>query len=218
MFDFFESSYLATFIQITFLHIGLLISPGPNFAIVTHNSLTYGRRTGLMTAVGIAAGGIVHLSYIIFGFGSIITNNLWMLLIIKFCGCIYLVTLGVKMLFAKQEKLKLNNKTSIMIISSRQALLKGALTNFLNPKVILFFLSIFSIVVDIDTPLYILFIYGASMSLATLSWLALVAILFSHHKFSYKLTSVKHWIERTTGGILILLSIKLALTHETTSQ
>ncbi len=212
MYDLFNSSYLSTLIQIVLLNFIVLISPGPDFAVVTHNSLVYGRRTGIMTAFGITLGELVHLSYIILGFGSIISKNFWLLTIIKFCGCLYLVSIGFKMLFSRPQKtdLAIENKS----ISSKRAILKGALTNFLNPKAILYFLSIFSIVVDFDTPAYILSIYGISILASTFGWFSLVAIFFSISKINNKLTSIRHWIDRITGGVLILLSVKLALTQE----
>jgi RhtB (resistance to homoserine/threonine) family protein len=215
MFDFFSTTYFATFIQITILNIIVLISPGPDFAVVVHNSLVYGRRTGIMTAVGITVGELVHLSYIILGFGSVVANNFWLLSVIKFCGCVYLVQMGFRMLFSKPKKINLESGVlNAKVISGYKAVLRGALTNFLNPKAILFFLSLFSIVVDVDTPMYILSLYGLSMLLTTLGWFAIVALFFSHPKLSNKLTSMKHWIERITGGMLIMLSVKLALTKE----
>ncbi|NQY42125.1 MAG: LysE family transporter [Legionellales bacterium] len=216
MFDLFHSFYMVTLVQIILLNLVALVSPGPDFAVVAHNSLAYGRRIGIVTALGITLGEFIHLSYIVLGFGSIIKNHFWLLAIIKILGCLYLVTLGLKMVFSRSNKNQISdNDSDVKILSTTTAIFRGALTNILNPKAILFFLSIFSVVVDVDTPMSIMSIYGLAILLTTFFWFGFVAVFFSTKKINRKITSIKYWINKITGSMLILLSIKLALTEET---
>jgi len=215
MLDFFSSSYGVTLIQVAILNIVALVSPGPDFAIVVRNSLAHSRRAGLMTAAGITAGETVHISYILLGVGVVIAKTLWLLTTIKIAGCLYLTYLGIQLLRAKKEELNLDVLQEVQpAVNNFKAFQTGAATNILNPKAILFFISIFSVVVDSNTPLSILMLYGVVMLVSTFTWFSIVALFFSNAQIRNRFVAVKHWIDRITGGLLIAISIKLALTKE----
>lgn len=78
-----------------------VISPGPDFAMVTRNSLTLSRRAGVLTALGIGLGVLVHLTYTLLGVGLLIEQSLWLFNAIKLVGAAYLIYLGVTMLRTK---------------------------------------------------------------------------------------------------------------------
>ena len=86
---------LLAVITITLLAV---ISPGPDFAMVTRNSLLLSRRAGVLTAVGIGLGVLVHVAYTLLGLGLLIQQSLWLFNAIKLLGAAYLVYLGLKML------------------------------------------------------------------------------------------------------------------------
>lgn len=75
-----------------------VISPGPDFAMVTRNSLLLSRRAGVLTALGIGLGVLIHVTYTLVGVGLLIQQSLWLFNAIKLAGAAYLVYLGVKML------------------------------------------------------------------------------------------------------------------------
>ena len=89
---------LIAVITITLLAV---ISPGPDFAMVTRNSLMLSRRAGMLTALGIGLGVLVHVTYTLVGVGLLIQQSLWLFNAIKLVGAVYLIYLGVKMLRAK---------------------------------------------------------------------------------------------------------------------
>src|SRR5437899_1153547 len=89
------------------LNLIALISPGPDFAVVVRNSLIYSRRTGLLTALGIALGIFVHVSYIAFGLGVIIQENEWLYQSMKWLGGGYLLYIRIKGLRANKVALKI---------------------------------------------------------------------------------------------------------------
>lgn len=89
---------LIAVITITLLAV---ISPGPDFAMVTRNSLMLSRRAGVLTALGIGLGVLVHVTYTLVGVGLLIQQSLWLFNAIKLVGAVYLIYLGVKMLRAK---------------------------------------------------------------------------------------------------------------------
>src|SRR3954463_9342933 len=85
---------------ITFGAIALLaaISPGPDFLVVTKNSINHSRRIGIMTALGVGSAILVHVAYTIVGVGLIISQSILLFSAIKLLGAMYLCYLGVTML------------------------------------------------------------------------------------------------------------------------
>ena len=77
------------------------ISPGPDFAMVSRNGLLLSRRAGVLTAVGIGMGVLVHVCYTLLGLGLVLQQTLWLFSALKLAGAAYLVYLGVKMLRSK---------------------------------------------------------------------------------------------------------------------
>lgn len=123
-------------IAVATITILAVISPGPDFAMVTRNSYTYGIKTGLLCALGIAIGVQVHVFYTVFGITLVIMNSPTLFLIVKLIGVIYLVYIGFKSLTNK-VKISSNNAVS-RPLSALNAFKNGFLTNALNPKTMFF--------------------------------------------------------------------------------
>ena len=197
---------LLAVITITLLAV---ISPGPDFTMVTRNSLVLSRRAGLLTALGIGLGVLVHASYTVMGVGMLIQQSLWLFNAIKLLGAGYLIWLGVKMLQAKPEGAR--SEAAEAPLSDLEALRTGFLTNALNPKTTVFMVSLFMQVVGPETPLSIQAGYGVFISLAHVIWFSLVATCFSANAVRERLLAMRHWIDRVFGGLLIGLGVLLAM-------
>ncbi|MDC0864614.1 LysE family transporter [Rickettsiaceae bacterium] len=215
MLDFFHSTYGTTLIQVTILNMIGLVSLGPDFALVMRNSLVHDKRAGMMTSLGITCGEAVHICYISLGVGVIIENNSMLLASMKILGGIYLVYIGIQMVRSKQNPATLVNPShqqSLNTVSDFKMFRVGFITNILNPKVILFFLGLFSVVINSNTPIGILLLYVFVILITTFGWFSFVTIFFSHRDIRDKFIKVKHLIDRVTGIFLILISVKLVLT------
>lgn len=206
------SEYLPSILSLSGLMLISLISPGPDFAVVLRNSLIYSRKTALLTAFGISLGVLVHVTYTLFGLGVIIRESAWLFLTVKCLGAGYLLYIGYKGLKAKKTVLGLGQEKHIRDISALSALCCGFLTNALNPKCMLFFGSLFSMIISPHTPIAILSTYSIIIFLETLAWFSLVAFCLSGKRTREKFNAVGHWIERVTGGILMTLGAKLFFT------
>jgi RhtB (resistance to homoserine/threonine) family protein len=186
-----------------------VVSPGADFAMVTRNSMVLSRRAGLLTAVGIALGVLVHVAYSMLGIGLLISKSIVLFNVIKFVGAAYLIYLGITMLRAKRvEASAVATKPDVM--SDMAALRIGFLTNALNPKTTLFVVSLFTQVIHPDTPTSTQLAYGAFMSGAHLLWFLLVAYAFSSQAARSFVASSRHIIERVIGGMLVALGVGLA--------
>lgn len=201
--------YLPSILALTGIQLVGVISPGPDFAIVVRNSLIYSRKTGVLTSVGVALGILVHLAYILLGLGLFISKTLWLFHLIKYLGAGYLIYIGIKGLMARNRSVDYGDTHHQKDISAVAALRIGFLTNALNAKCMLFFLSILSAFLTLSEPGVILLIYGAIIFLTTFIWFFIVAICFSQERLRLFFSNLRHWIDRVTGGLLMLLGIRM---------
>ena len=190
-----------------------VISPGPDFAVTTRNSLMQGRRSGLATAAGIASGVSVHIVYTLLGLGYVMAEAVWLLEAMKYCGAAYLIWLGVAAFRTQQQNTstKTGQQSSDASTSSGWAFRNGFVCNALNPKTALFFIALFTQVVDPATPAVVQIGLGVFIAAVHLLWFAIVAVLLTHPRFKAKFDRSKSWIERVVGICLIGLGAKLAL-------
>ncbi|WP_009631886.1 LysE family transporter [Synechocystis sp. PCC 7509] len=203
-------SFYAQILSITIIQLVAIMSPGPDFAIICRNSLVYSRRTGIYSALGISLGILVHVTYTLVGIGVIISKSIVLFSFIKLLGAAYLIYIGYKSLKA-QPSGKINATKSKHDLSRQQAIRIGFITNILNPKVTLFFFSLFTQVISPNTPVSIRALYGLQMFVFTLGWFTLLAVAISHPIVKKRFLSMSHYIEKTMGVILIALGIKVAL-------
>ncbi|WP_409421168.1 LysE family transporter [Pseudaeromonas sp. ZJS20] len=197
---------LLAVITITLLAV---ISPGPDFAMVTRNSLILSRRAGVLTSLGIGLGVLVHVTYTLVGVGMLIQQSLWLFNVIKIVGAGYLVYLGMKML--RSSPTSTQATSTVVPLSDAAALRTGILTNALNPKTTVFIVSLFMQVVHPETPLTVQIGYGAFISAAHMVWFSLVALCFSAGAVRDRLLAVRHWIDRIFGGLLVGFGVLLAV-------
>lgn len=206
--------YLAEFILVAGLHLLAMISPGPDFVMVSRSSLVYSRKAGIFSALGLALGVLVHITYSLVGLAYIISKSIVLFSTLKYLGALYLLYIGYKSLRAKSNTTKETSEKAIKELTPLAAMKTGFLTNAFNPKVTLFFLALFTQVIHQNTPLLIKLLYGLEMSLATFIWFTLVSLLLSHSKVKSRFNKIQHYIEKTTGAILIALGIKVALSRQ----
>lgn len=199
---------LMTVATITILAV---ISPGADFAMVTRNSMVLSRRAGVLTAVGISLGVLIHVGYSMAGIGLLISRSILLFSLIKYAGAAYLVFLGVTMMRARKvDPAAMATAPTHAPLSDFDALKTGFFTNALNPKTTLFVVSLFTQVISPSTPLAVQLGYGAFMSLAHLVWFVLVARAFSSEVAKRFVASSRHLIERGIGAVLVMLGLSLA--------
>jgi threonine/homoserine/homoserine lactone efflux protein len=150
----------------------------------------------------------------VIGIAIIIAESTFVFNTIKYLGAAYLIYLGVKGLMTKpQPKDALDGLMQISkpMFSPIAAIKKGFFVNLLNPKATLFFLSVFTQVIDPNTPTLIKSLYGFEFCLIGFLWFSFLSIILSNPILKRKLLSVQHYIEKTLGAFLILFGFKVAL-------
>ena len=202
--------YLNEFLILTLIHLLAVMSPGPDFAVVIRQSISFDRKTALITSLGIGAGIAVHMAYTLLGLGFIITQSEIGFLIAQIVGICYLCFLAFKLLTSKAQvagssDIKLDNNPR----HHKKAFLLGVMTNVLNPKATMFFLAIFTTVVSINTPMYVQSIYALWIILTTIMWFSLVSVFFSQQKIRAKFVTHGYIFERIMGLVLLLFAGKI---------
>jgi len=199
---------------ITSIHILAAASPGPDFVLVSQQTLSNGKKAGLMCSIGIALGLSIHIIYSAFGLAAIIANSSNTLWVIKLLGGGYLIYLGIKGLLSKAAASQDEDaKQTVKINSTKKNIGIGFLCNALNPKAPVYFVSLFTLVLSPEMPLHHLAFYGIWLMLVQFAWFAFVVTLLSHPTINKKFKTMGHWIDRFLGCAMVVLGLKLLLTR-----
>jgi len=196
---------------ISSIHLLAAASPGPDFILVSQQTLSHGKKAGLMCSIGIALGLSIHIIYSALGLAAIIANSSTTLWVIKVLGGSYLLYLGYQGIRAKaytDATQQIKSKTPIKR-SSFKNIGVGFLCNALNPKAPIYFVALFTVVLSPDLPLLHLVIYGLWMMAIQLAWFSSVVLLLSRPKINDKFQRLGHWIDRILGGAMILIGLKI---------
>jgi len=206
--------YLPLIGTVALLNLLAAVSPGPDFVMTVRNSLCYSRRSGIYTGLGISTALMIHLFYCAAGIGLLISKSILLFTLIKILGAGYLIYMGIGSILAKGSKLDLAAEKSKTDLTRMQAFKMGFLTNVLNPKATLFFLSLFTFVISGSTPLHIILIISVIIILTAFAWFSIVSTFLSQPKIQKIFLRYEKPINYTLGGFLVFLGIKVALTFK----
>jgi threonine/homoserine/homoserine lactone efflux protein len=202
---------LAAFLAFAGLSLFAAISPGPAVLMAARTGLLEGFRTGVFLARGIGAGAVVWASAALFGLGVIFAAAPALLWALKIAGAIYLLYLGWGMWRNARTPLDMT-ATNALPRSPLSAFRLGLMTQLANPKPAVMFAAIFLGTVPPQTPLWVL---GALLLVVFLNeslWNTAVARVFAMDRTRARYISLKTLIDRTFGGLLALLGVKIAAT------
>jgi RhtB (resistance to homoserine/threonine) family protein len=200
--------YWTEFLTVAVVHLLAVASPGPDFAVMIRQALIQTRRNALLSAAGIGLGILVHVSYSLLGIGLLIQQSVTLFTLLKIIGAAYLSWIAIQALRAKPGNLHIEAGKARQQ-SAAAAFRLGFLTNVLNPKATLFFVSLFSVIISPSTPPLVLAGYGIYMALATGIWFSGVAVFFTLKRVRQLFDRFGHWLDRLMGGVLLLLAGQL---------
>ncbi len=191
--------------------IFIIIVPGPNSIYVLKTGVSHGVKAGYTAALGVFVGDAILIFGAYIGIASLIRTSPMLFTIVKFLGALYLLFLGLKILYASLFQAK---KATAPVIESGHSILRKSLTlSLTNPKAILFYVSFFVQFIDFNyayTSLSFL-ILAAILELVSFTYLttlifagALLAKFFSHKKVLAKLGN------SAVGVLFLAFAIRLA--------
>ncbi len=200
------------FILIATVHLVAVASPGPDFAIVLRYAVRYGRNVALAASMGIGMAILLHVCYSLLGLGLLIKTTPWLFTLFSLLSAAYLAYIGW---LAIRSGASLNATSELMTESVTEAPTKlrafvsGFVTNGLNPKATLFFLSLFAVIISPVTPLSYKVIYGLYMACATAAWFAFLSVILTREKVRAFLLRKGYWFDRLMGAVLLALAMHL---------
>lgn len=204
---------MENFFLFVIMSILLIILPGPDTAIATKNTLAAGRAGGFKTIFGTFCAILIHTIAAVVGLSAIIVKSAFLFTVFKYVGAVYLVYLGVKTIWAiknkkttKQDEIVSTNK-----YGNQSHFKQGFLTNMLNPKVAVFFLTFLPQFVDPGTSTIGPFLLmGLTYAILTAIWFVLYIYLVDQISAFMKKPRTTTVIESITGAVLIGFGVKLA--------
>ncbi|ELY4522599.1 LysE family transporter [Cronobacter turicensis] len=188
-----------------------MLSPGPDFFLVIKNAARYPRSAAMMTAAGVIAGVVTHMTYCVAGIAVVITTTPWLFGALKYVGAAYLVWLGINALLARGTTSLALDGVAQESTSLKKAFTQGYLCNLLNPKATLFFLAMFTQVLNVNSGLMEKLWYAGIIVALTLVWWPLLVLLIQSQPVRRGLTKAQKVIDKLLGGMLLALGIKVAL-------
>ena len=201
------------FISIAIIHIFAVISPGPDFAIIVRQSIASGRKAALSTSLGIGMGILGHTTFCMLGLSMIIAESNFLFNLIKVLGASYLIYIGIMSIVQRNDMQKIDNdKRSKQ--TYRESFKLGLLTNILNPKATLFFLSLYAIIITDQTTMQIQALYGIWMAIMTTLWFSFLSILLTNKNVLKKIHRISNKVQLGTGLFLIVFAIKLLFSNQ----
>jgi len=205
-----EPTKFALFVGVAW---ALIIAPGPDMLYVITRGMAHGPKAGILSAVGVICGILVHTTAAAFGLTLILQTSAFAFLAVKYVGAAYLMYLGVK---AWQDKSTFSLQTQTSVVSSRAVFWQGVLSNVLNPKIAIFFLAFLPQFVDKGNSQVTLQMVILGLTFAFFGLCFLLVVGYSSGAIGGWLTGRPHYakfLQRLAGGILIGLGIPLALTE-----
>jgi threonine/homoserine/homoserine lactone efflux protein len=202
---------LTAFLAVAFLHLMAAISPGPAVLMSARTGVTEGLRTGTFLAFGIGIGAVIWAMAALFGLAIVFQAAPALLWALKIIGGIYLLYMAWGMWRDAAKPLDMA-QTGRLPRTAFSAFRLGVVTQLTNPKPAVMFSAIFIGTVPPNTPMWV---YGALMTVVFLNealWNILVARIFSFERTRSGYISLKTIIDRTFGGMLAILGLKIAAT------
>lgn len=199
----------------TFLLTGILLNltPGNDTVFILTKSIGQGRRAGIISALGIGTGSIVHTILAAFGLSVIIAKSILLFNIIKYAGAVYLLYVGYKMLTDKTS-LNTNEIITRTSVNYWKIYRDGMVTNILNPKVALFFIAFLPQFIDptFNNTVLPFLTLGATFIATGTIWCLILATfassIFSQLKENKKVST---YINKICGLTLVGLGVHVAL-------
>ena len=202
--------YFTEFLVMAAAHLVAVASPGPDFAIVMKHSISYGKRIAIITSFGIAAAIFIHVAYALAGIGLIIKSTPWAYQALIISASAFLIYIGFGAIQSKPSSNVDENEDSEQTnITDKKAFTLGFLTNGLNPKATVFFLSLFTVIVSADTPFLIKSFYGIYLAVATFLWFFMLSLILTRPTVRQFFKQRAYIFDRVMGWVLIILALNI---------
>ena len=195
---------LKELIMLSFVCAMGAISPGPSLAVVIRNTISGGRFQGVVTGIGHGIGIGIYAFMAVMGLSSLLLNNEKLFMIFQIAGAIILLWIACKMILNKPSDVIDDEKQF-----NRKGFIQGFMIAFLNPKILVFLVAVFSQFIKSDINILDRFIIAIIASFIDMGWYVFVSLLLAGTPLINRFRANALLIDRSIGSILILISLLL---------
>ena len=195
---------LKELIMLSFVCAMGAISPGPSLAVVIRNTISGGRFQGVVTGIGHGIGIGIYAFMAVMGLSSLLLNNEKLFMIFQIAGAIVLLWIACKMILNKPSDVIDDEKQF-----NRKGFIQGFMIAFLNPKILVFLVAVFSQFIKSDINILDRFIIAIIASFIDMGWYVFVSLLLAGTSLINNFRSNAVLIDRSIGTILIMISLLL---------
>jgi threonine/homoserine/homoserine lactone efflux protein len=200
---------LVALLGLAVVHLLAVASPGPSTVLVVQTAAVAGRRGGLIAAFAMMLGAVAWAAAALYGLQALFAQFAWLYRVFQVAGGLFLIYLTVIMWRHAREPLP--KMATIVRGSDKQIFMRALLLQLSNPKIMVFFGSIFLSVLPQHMPGWMQAAVLALVAFDEFTWFALLALTFSGGTARAFYRRAKFWLDRTMGGALALLGLRLAL-------
>ncbi len=209
-----DVSLLGVFVTVAIAHFLALLSPGPDFVLVVKSAIKNDGKNAIGVALGIASANAVYIGLCLVGVGSILAASVPVMITLKVIGGLFLIYLAVQALRARKSSYNsLDIAESTSSDSTKSTFLKEFLTGFmsgiLNPKNLLFYLSLFTVVITPDIGFAFKLGLGVWMTVIVFLWDLSIIFVLSTRTMRSKFTKAAYYIDKVTSALLGLIGFAI---------
>ncbi|WP_406641771.1 threonine export protein RhtC [Pectobacterium brasiliense] len=192
---------LMLFLTVALVHFIALMSPGPDFFFVSQTAASRSRREAMMGVLGISLGVVVWAAIALLGLHLLLQKMAWLHTAITVGGGLYLCWMGWQMLRSVRRKAQLETtqETAVVLPQRGKTFMRGLLTNLANPKALIYFGSVFSLFVGDSVGSGARWGLFALISIETLIWFSLVAMVFALPAMRRGYQRLAKWVDGVAG-------------------
>ncbi len=202
-------TYLNEFLIIAIAHFIALLSPGADFVYIVNSAMNNRAKVAIGASLGIALSNAFYIMLCLLGYATIFSQSTALMTLIKIVGGVYLLYLSLNILKAKSSRISINS--SVQNSSSfKKELLRGFYLSFLNPKISIFYISLFTLAISKNTPWIVQFFYGLWMTLVVFIWDSLLILLLNNQNIKNRILSLKY-LEKTLAILLLFMGLGLLI-------
>lgn len=198
------------FLLIASTHFLALLSPGPDFFLIMQAALRLPLRYLISIAGGISLANGVYLYCAVFGI-EVLKSNEWLTTSLKYGGACYLLFIGTMLLKNKNRPTAQDQQSRFFLQTPHlgKQFIVGFLSAILNPKNMLFYFSLFTVVVSSETSLSVRCLYALWMCGTVFIWDCMISIFLTHPQVKILFSNTITYIEKFTGIMLTVLGLSL---------
>lgn len=202
------------FFTVAIAHFLALLSPGPDFVLVVKSAIKNNGKNAAGVALGIASANALYIVLCLIGVGSILAASIFIMVGLKIVGGLFLIYLAIQALRARKTSYKnidITDPTNSDVIKTTflKEFVTGFMSGILNPKNLLFYLSLFTVVLTPEIGFAFQLGLGIWMTIKVFLWDLSIIFLLSTRKVRSKFTKAAYYIDKVTGVLLGLIGFAI---------